>query len=396
MTARQLCKSAIEEKILIYLDNNSTTKPLSSVANAMTKTMKSNSWNPSSAHSLGAEARSLIEAARDNIGALLPGIFPEGVIFTSGGTEGNNLAIAHHIHDANEWTLITSKVEHPSVLRPAEKLAQHGGRVILIDVSASGAIDPDEVARAAQSSTGPIKVSIQWANSETGVIQPVADIAKAVKAVRPDALIHSDIAQAIGRVPINLLEAQVDAATFSGHKFHGPQGSGALVFADPDDRRFTPLILGGGQERGLRSGTQNVPAIVGLGIAARERAEGLEVAIERMASIRDCFEATIINLLPGAAVNGGAARRVPNTSNIRFPGVEGMALLAKLDELGIACSLGSACSSGKPAPSHVLAAMGLPEDDAYASVRFSFSIFNSRKEALLAARTVAECLRDLK
>lgn len=381
---------------LIYFDNNATTRPLTSVVEAMLRTMRSKSWNPSSAHSLGAEARALIETARDEACSLLPGIFPEGVIFTSGGTEGNNLVVAHHLPDAKDWTLISSRVEHPSMLRPIEKFAHQGGHVILLDVSPDGNVDPDDAARAAKAATGRVKVSIQWANSETGVIQPVADIAKAVKAVQPDALIHSDIAQAIGRTPINLVDAQVDVATFSGHKFHGPQGSGALVFADPDDRRFAPLILGGGQERGLRSGTQNVPAIVGLGVAARARADGLAAAIEKMTSVRDCFEKAIRKLVPSSTVNGHDAPRVPNTSSIRVPGVEGMALMAKLDGLGIACSLGSACSSGKPAPSHVLAAMGLSEDDAYASVRFSFSVFNSRKEARLAARIVAECLKDFK
>lgn len=380
---------------LMYLDNNSTTPPLRAVTDAVLRTMKTASWNPSSAHSLGAGARALLEQARDGVCALLPGLLPEGVIFTSGGTEGNNLVIAHHAEDAGQWTLITSKVEHPSVLRPAEAFARRGGRVTFLEVSPSGKVNPDDAAQAARDAAGPVKVSIQWANSETGVIQPVGDVARAIKAVRPDALVHSDIAQAIGRVPVDLFAAGVDVATFSGHKLHGPQGSGVLVLADPDDRRFIPLILGGGQERGMRSGTQNVAAAVGLGVAAEARAAHLENLMAKMATVRDSFERTVLKLVPEAVVNGGAAERVPNTSNIRFPGIEGMALLAQLDERGVAASLGSACSSGKPSPSHVLTAMQLSEDEAYASVRFSFSIFNTQKEARLAAQIVADCLRDL-
>ncbi|WP_041797246.1 cysteine desulfurase family protein, partial [Pararhodospirillum photometricum] len=379
----------------MYLDNNSTTRPLQVVTDAVLRTMKATSWNPSSAHSLGVEARTLLEAARDGVCALLPGIFPEGVIFTSGGTEGNNLVIGHHAEDAGQWTLITTKVEHPSILRPAEALARRGARIILLDVSASGTVNPADAARAARETIGPVKVSIQWANSETGVVQPVANVGRAVKAIRPDALVHSDIAQAVGRVPVDLVAAGVDVATFSGHKLHGPQGSGVLVLTDPDDRRVSPLILGGGQEQGMRSGTQNVAAAVGLGRAAEVRAAHLEVMIAKMAAIRDCFERAILKLVPEAVVNGSRASRVPNTSNIRFPGIEGMALLAKLDEKGVAASLGSACSSGKPSPSHVLTAMQLSEDEAYASLRFSFSIFNTQKEVRLAAQIVADCLRDL-
>ena len=304
--------------------------------------------------------------------------------------------LCQHNAGANGWTLITSAVEHPSVLRPAESFARQGGQVLVLDVSPQGVIDPEDVVRAARKSSGRIKLSIQWANSETGVIQPIGEIAQAVRSVQPEAMVHSDIAQAIGRDPIDLAAAGVDAATFSGHKFHGPQGSGALVLSDPDDHRLEPFLLGGGQERGLRSGTQNVPGIVGLGVAADVRASCLDKAIRKMRSVRDCFEKAVMVHVPQASINGTLTDRLPNTSNIRFPGIDGMSLLAKLDEKSVACSLGSACSSGKPSPSHVLQAMGMSEQDAYSSVRFSFSVFNSKKEALLAAQILAECVRELR
>lgn len=380
----------------IYVDHNATTQPLPEVIAIVCRTMAETWANTSSAHWLGGEARALLETARDGICELVSGGHPEGVRFTSGGTEANNTVLLGG-EPTSAWPcVITSAVEHASVLRPAEALARRGSRLCLLRVCRDGLIDPDELRRvAAEAPAGPLLVSVQWANSETGVIQPVGDLVTALRSVRDDAFLHVDVAQAVGRIPVNVAASGVDAVSFSGHKFHGPHGTGALVLAIPDDCRISPMLLGGGQEYGFRSGTHNLPGIAGLGLAAALRARSLDAAAAQMRSTRDKFEAELSTLVPAAMVNGAGASRLPNTSNVRFPGMDGMEIVARLDALGVACSQGSACSSGKPEPSHVLRAMGLSEAEAYSSVRFSFSILNNTDDALRAAHFVAQALRNL-
>ncbi len=375
----------------IYLDHNATTRPLPEVVDLVARTMAETWANASSAHWLGGEARAVLEEARDRICELIRGAYSEGVKFTSGGTEANNTVLLGG-EPASSWRcVITSAVEHASVLRPAEALARRGGRLWILPVGPAGLIDPDDLRRvAAEAPPGPLLVSVQWANNETGVIQPVPDLVATLRSVRPDAFVHCDVAQAVGRMPVDLAASRVDAVAFSGHKVHGPHGTGALVLAGPDEGRISPLLLGGGQEHGFRSGTHNLPGIAGLGLAASMRARSLEAAAEHMRSVRDAFEEELAALVPEALVNGASAPRLPNTSNVRFPGIDGTEIVARLDALGVACSLGSACSSGKPEPSHVLRAMGLSEADAYSSVRFSFSTLNTAGEALRAARAVAQ------
>nr|WP_272876884.1 cysteine desulfurase family protein [Neoroseomonas terrae] len=377
----------------IYLDHNATTRPLPQVIERVARTMAETWANPSSAHWLGGEARVELEVARDGVCELVAGAVPDGVFFTSGGTEANNIILLGG-DPAPAWRcVITSRVEHASVLRPAEALGRRGCQVVYLDVSADGLLDPEALRLAAvAASPGPLLVSIQWANSETGVVQPVHALAAAVRSVRPDAFFHCDAAQAIGRIPVDVAASGIDALTFSGHKVHGPQGTGALILADPDERRVAALVRGGGQERGLRSGTHNLPGAVGLGLAAAIRARSLEDAAARMRAARNTFEDSLAELVPDARINGAASPRLPNTSNVRFPGSDGTEIMARLDAQGIACSQGSACSSGKPEPSHVLRAMGLSEGDAFSSVRFSFSALNTIEEARRAARAVAQAL----
>jgi cysteine desulfurase len=377
----------------IYLDHNATTRPLPEVVDLVARTMAETWANPSSAHWLGSEARAVLEAARDGICELFRGAYPEGTRFTSGATEANNTVLLGGEPNSAWRCVITSAVEHASVLRPAEALARRACRLRLLRVGRDGLIDPDELRRAAiEAPVGPLLVSVQWANSETGVIQPIVELVKALRSVRPDAFVHCDVAQAVGRMPVDLAASGVDALAFSGHKIHGPHGTGALVLADPDEGRISPLLLGGGQEHGFRSGTHNLPGIAGLGLAAAMRARSLDVAAAHMRSVREAFEEELAALVPEAVVNGASAPRLPNTSSVRFPGGDGMEIVARLDALGVACSQGSACSSGKPEPSHVLRAMGLSEADAYSSVRFSFSTLNTTDEALRAARAVARAL----
>ena len=360
----------------IYLDANATVRPLDSVIEAVTNAMR-NSWgNPSSEHCAGMAARRILERARDSVSALLVGVDPDDVVLTSGGTESSNAILAAAGRDA---TVVISAVEHSASSVPAEVAARRGAKLIVLPVSADGLADPEAFRRAAaQTNTENLFVSVQWANGETGVIQPIADVAREVHETRPDAVLHIDAAQAVGRVPISVpTTGGMMAFTFSGHKLHGPQGTGVLAFGGRVGSPIVAFIVGGGQERNRRSGTQNVSGAAGLSVALEERVAGFKEAVEIMRSMRDAFESRMIELLPHAKVNGGNAPRTPNTSNICFRGVDGMSLVARLDALGIRCSQGSACSSGNPEPSHVLRAMGLNEQDAYSSVRFSFSILNT-------------------
>ena len=376
----------------IYFDANATVRPLGCVVEAVMAAMREAWGNPSSEHAKGIVARRVLARARDAIAVLLPGIDPEHIVLTSGGTEASNTMLGGAGPDS---TTIVSAVEHPATMRPAERVRSRGGNLIVVPVDAQGKVDPDAFAQAsAQASTRSVYVSVQWANGETGVIQPVEEIADAIHSVRPDAIIHVDAAQAVGRIRTPALQG-VAGLSFSGHKLHGPQGTGVLALGTVVDADLPVLIAGGGQERGWRSGTENVAGAAGLSAALEARAMSFDKAVERMRTLRDAFEARIIDLLPHTIVNGANTHvsRVPNTTNIRFPGTDGMKLVAQLDAAGILCSQGSACSSGRPEASHVLRAMGIDEESAYASVRFSFSILNTEEEVERAASTIAKLVK---
>lgn len=370
----------------IYLDSNATTRPLDTVVAAVATAMRDTWGNPSSAHHRGAAARRILERARDATVALLSGTEPEDIVLTSGGTEGSNAILAAAGSDA---TIVTTAVEHPATTIPAERANSRGAELVVVPVDSNGCVDPEAFRRAVLAvSTPNVYVSIQWANGETGAIQPVREVVRAVRSIRSDAFIHVDAAQAIGRLPTPA--DGITALTFSGHKLHGPQGTGAVAFSRDANGRSPVLLVGGGQENSRRSGTENVAGAAGLAIALEERASALEAAIRKMRRLRNMFEARVLKRIPTAAVNARGAPRTPNTSNIRFPGIDGMSLIAQLDAKGIRCSQGSACSSGRPEPSRVLREMGLSEDEAYSSVRFSFSILNTEADAQDAAQALAE------
>ena len=377
----------------IYFDANATVRPLDCVVEAVGAAMREAWGNPSSEHATGITARRLLVRARDATAALLPGIEPELVVLTSGGTEANNTVLGSAGPDS---TLVVSAVEHSATMRPAERARTRGAKVIVVPVDAQGQADPDAFARvAAQSTSSNLYISVQWANGETGVIQPIADVVDAIHAVRPDAVIHVDAAQAIGRIHTPALRG-IAGFSFSGHKLHGPQGTGALALASTANSKIQALVTGGGQERGWRSGTENVAGAAGLAAALETRAADLEASIKRMRALRDAFEAQILEALPHAVINGGHAQvpRTPNTANVRFPGTDGMWLVAQLDAARIRCSQGSACSSSRPEASHVLCAMGIDAESAYESVRFSFSMLNTEEEVEHAVDTIAGLIKD--
>ncbi len=374
----------------IYLDGNATTRPLPEVCGAVVAAMGAEFGNPSSSHSGGAAARGYLRAARSDVARLL-GCAPESLSFTSGATEANNTVIAGGtLVRGDRLRIVSSAVEHSSILRALEWAGSQGAEVVLLPVNRHGVIDlsalRDVVAGA------PSLVSIQWVNSETGVMQPISEIGRlcADRAVP----FHTDAAQAVGKLPLRLGEEPIDYASVSAHKFHGPQGVGVLYMRP--GRRVRPLLHGGAQEAGRRAGTENVPGVAGMGVAAALRADGLSEAICALAALRDRFEAAVRASIRDVTVNGGGSPRVCNTSNLLLHGVDGQALVARLDQAGIQCSQTSACVSHRPEPSYVLTSMGLDETAAYSSVRFSFSTANTAHEVDHAVNVLAATVAQLR
>ena len=369
---------------MINLDANANTAVSGGVFDAVTAALHS-SGNPSSAHEGGAFARAVLTNARDSVCSLIHGSSDENVVFTSGCTEANNTLLNSAI--AIGATLVTTKIEHPSVLATALALSGRGIRTSLIGVDADGLIRLNELEVALESIEGPIILSIQSANGETGVIQPMAAIAKLLEG-RNDVLFHSDAAQAFGKIPVRVGRGAPNAISISGHKLHAPTGIGALITSDGEER-VAPLIQGGDQQRGRRAGTEPVALIAGLAAACSARSSGFLADVERMRTLRDRLEQQLSEQVPTARVNGAKAERLPNTSSVTFDGIDGMALTAQLDAEGIMVSQGSACSSMRPTPSHVLVAMGMTEKEAFSTIRFSVSPLNTFEEidAVVAAIT---------
>lgn len=370
---------------LVYLDNNATTKPADEVVEAV-RLAQTELWaNPSSVHRFGQLARQKVELARASVASLI-GSHPRQIVFTSGGTESDNLAIRGVLGDGG-GVLITSRMEHSAVREPAEVFGKLG-KTVWLPIGAGGAIDPSSVAQAIldhADGPGPVLVSVQWANNETGVIQPVRKIAEAVagarervaasKPGRARVYLHVDGCQAVGKLAVDVEAVGVDLLSLSGHKLHGPKGVGALYVHR--GIRLRRQVHGGPQELQRRGGTENTAGIIGLGVAAglAEAFLGDAGKIAGLTALRDRFEASVLAAIPGSVVNGPAdlspAGRLWNTSNIAFPGLEAEAILLGLSERGVCASAGAACSSGSLEPSPVLLAMGVPEPVAHGSVRFS-------------------------
>ncbi len=359
----------------IYLDHNATTPVAPAVADEMARALRLVFGNPSSVHAYGQEAKTALDEARSAVARLI-GAEPTEIVFTSGGSESNNLAIrgvAEAAAGTGRHRLVAGAIEHEAVLRTLKAL--DGGRSgALVGVDERGVVTAERLAEALTDDTA--LVSVMHANNEIGTIQPVAELAAMAR--KRGAVVHTDAVQSVGKVPVDVRSLGVDLLSLSGHKFNGPKGAGALWI-----RRGTRLhaqMTGGRQERNRRAGTENLPAIVGLGAAARRLLEPREKGADDVTALRDRLEAGILAEVPGTAVNGGASPRVGNTSNISFHGVEAESLLIALDLEGIAVSTGSACSSGTLEPSHVLRAMGLSPHRAQNSIRFSLGLGNTTAE----------------
>jgi cysteine desulfurase len=356
----------------VYFDNNATTPVLPEVLEAMRPYFGEQFGNASSIHHHGQEARAAVERARESAAELL-GCRAAEMVFTSGGTEADNLAIFGMARPGDH--IVTSTIEHHAVMNACTHLAESGCEVTRVPVSGRGQVDPEDVRRALRPNTR--LITIMMANNETGVLQPVEEIGKI--AAEADVYFHTDAVQAAGKVKLDVKQIGCDLLSISGHKMHAPQGAGALYV-----RKGTvlqPMFYGGRHERSRRAGTENVPGIVGLGKAAELAVAGLEDgAWQEMAALRDRIERTILAEIEATGVNGAGAPRVPNTTNIHFDYIEGEALVIALDLKGLAVSTGAACSSGVIEPSHVLTAMGLLPERARASLRFSLGKQNTAED----------------
>jgi len=362
--------------VRLYFDHNATTPVHPDVAALAARLMTEEFGNASSVHTFGQKAKAVLDTARSQVAALVDAE-PGDIVFTSGGTEADNFAIrgaAEATEPSGRRHLVASAIEHEAVLTTLKALERRGWRTSLIPVGASGIVEPDALRAVMRDDTA--LVSVMHANNEIGTIQPVRELAAIAR--ERGALFHTDAVQSIGKIPVSVRDLGVDLLSLAGHKFNGPKGTGALWLKR--GTRLVAAMTGGRQERNRRAGTENVPAIAGLGLAAQIAGEKLAQNAQALSRLRDRLEDGVLSSVPDTAVNGDRGRRVPNTANISFEGIESESLLIALDLEGVAVSTGSACSSGSLEPSHVIRAMGLPHHRGTSSIRFSLGLGNTEAQ----------------
>jgi cysteine desulfurase len=366
----------LEIAMRIYFDHNATTPVDPAVIQTIARVLAEDFGNASSVHHFGQRAKGVLDEARSSVAALI-GAEPSEIVFTSGGTESDNLAlrgVAEALEPTGRKHLIASGIEHEAILTTLKALARRGWRITLLPIGASGIVSPDALADALADDTA--LVSVMHANNEIGTVQPIEELARLAHA--RGAVFHTDAVQSVGKIPVSVRALGVDLLSLSAHKFNGPKGAGALWIKR--GARVTATMTGGKHERSRRAGTENVPGIAGLGHAARLAAGKLQHEAVRLSALRNALEEAILAAVPGTAINGAREPRVPNTTNISFEAVEAESLLIALDLEGVAVSTGSACSSGTLEPSHVLRAMGLPSPRTQNSIRFSLGAGNTQAE----------------
>ena len=394
----------------VYLDFNATTPVEPEVLDAMLPFFSTEFGNAASIHTFGQKSRAAVETAREKVAALI-GARPQEIVFTSGGTESDNRAIfgvvlqpllqarsevegsvAHGAVRSGEIGrhIITTAIEHEAVLNACQALEKEGVAVTYLPTDQEGQIDLEELRRAIRPET--ILITVMHANNELGTIQPLEEIGRL--AAEADVYLHTDAVQSAGKIPIDVNALGVDLLSLSGHKLYAPKGIGALYVRG--GTRLRQLLYGGHHQRGFRPGTENVAGIVGFGKAAEIARKSLRETAQRVSTLRDKLEQGLLHRVPQSRVNGGAAPRTPNTANLVFPGVEGEALLIALDLRGLACSTGAACSSGAVEPSHVLTAIGLPPEDARASLRFSLGRHTTSADLDFALNVVPAAVAQLR
>lgn len=374
-----------------YFDHNATTPVSPEVIQTMLGCLAEVYGNASSIHHFGQMAKQRLEMARRQTAALA-NCRPQEIVFTSGGTEADNLALFGVMRHSKrpQRHLVTTAIEHPAVLNACAQLEREGVEVTYVRVGASGVVDPDDVRRALRPST--LLVSVMHANNELGTVQPIAEIARITREAA--VYLHSDGVQTLGKIPVDMPALGVDLYSISGHKIYAPKGLGALFVRK--GTRMGSILFGGHHERERRPGTENVPGAVALGCAAEVAARDLTSQAMDLAALRDRLEDGILARIPDTGVNGSRQSRTPNTTNIYFDGIEGEALVIALDLRGFAVSTGAACSSGAVEPSHVLTAMGLTPERARASIRFSLGRSNTREQVDALIYAVEESVRHLR
>lgn len=381
----------IKENIMIYLDNNATTKTDEEVVKAMLPYLTDNYGNPSSIYKIGRENKRVIESVRGTIAKTF-NCLPEEIYFTSGGTESDNTAIRGIAYDyKNKGNhIITSKIEHPAVLDTLHKLEKEGFEVTYVGVDSEGIINLDELKSAIKPTT--TLITVMYANNEIGVIEPIDEIGKIAK--ENGIIFHTDAVQAVGSIRIDVQKSNIDSLSVSAHKFHGPKGVGVLYVKK--SVRFNKFIEGGHQERNKRAGTENVAGIVGLGKALELAYKDFDEKNAKIKALRDHFMTEILTKIPYTRLNGSIEHRLVGNCNISFKFIEGEGILLNLDNLGICASSGSACTSGSLDPSHVLLAIGLDHATAHGSVRISISKYNTLEEIDYVINALIEIVARLR
>jgi len=384
----------------VYFDYNATTPVEPEVLDAMLPYFSGEFGNAASIHTPGQRARGAVETAREQVAALI-GARAQEIVFTSGGTESDNHAVFGVVVQAflpvptsknpdPSPHIITTAIEHEAVLNACQALEKSGVRVTFLAANREGQIDLDELRQAVRPET--VLITVMHANNELGTVQPLEEVGRIAK--ERDIYFHTDAVQSAGKVPIEVNQLGVDLLSLSAHKFYGPKGIGALYIRG--GTRLRQLLYGGHHQRGFRPGTENVAGIVGLGKAAEIARESFAADARRVSTLRDKLEQGLLARVPHTRVNGGASSRTPNTTNLVFPGIEGEALLIALDLKGLACSTGAACSSGAVEPSHVLTAIGLPPEEARASLRFSLGRHTAEQEIDFALQVVPSAVEQLR
>lgn len=372
---------------MIYLDNNASTPLAPRVSNAMAACLRANFGNPSSTHPPGVRAKKAVENSRREVASLI-GAQPHEIVFTSGGTESNNLAIFGVASKYRSGHIITSCIEHPSVMNPLKHLETAGFKITYLPVDKYGLVDSRNVTANIRKNT--ILITIMHSNNETGTIQPIARIGRIAK--DRGILFHCDAAQSVGKVPVNVIKLHTDLLTIVSHKFYGPKGVGALYIRN--GIKLKPLLYGASHEKGLRPGTENVAGIVGLGTASDLAGREMEKRVRHMKHLTEAFYADLRKQIPGLKLNGHPSKRLPNTLNLSFPDISGSLLLNRTRK-EIAASTGSACHEGRDMPSPVLKAMGISDEDALSAVRLSLGRENTAREIRRAANAIVKAYRDL-
>jgi cysteine desulfurase len=374
---------------LIYLDNAASTQIHEDVLNSMLPYLKEQYGNPSSLHRYGRLAHKAIEKARKHIASLI-NAEPSEILFTSGGTESNNTALRGISMKNPSSQIITSSIEHDAILEPCKKLAQNGFDIDYLPVDRFGMVEFSDLKNHISERTS--LVSIMFGNNEVGTIQPISEISKICNEHKVP--FHTDAIQVVGKIPIDVKELGIDLLSISSHKLYGPKGIGALYIKNGVD--VVPVILGGGQERGLRSGTENVASIVGFGKACEIAKNNLNANISKMKKLRDNLVEKVLNEIPEVILNGHPHSRLPNNAHFTFLGVNGEDLIIKLDEYGIAASTGSACSVNTQKASHVLQAMGFSHEQITGSLRLTIGIFNNQKEIEQTVSVLKKVVKELR